>query len=121
DWLDRSLALISLARLPGPGPTETILARAQSDPTPAVRVVAWQCLLARAKTLTPPQYKKWRDTTSALVKADAFRGQTRVGLIRMLALEVPTTQTKKLWRSLFDHTSALEQQDIPVLDALGDC
>jgi hypothetical protein len=121
DWLDRSLGLISLARLPGHGPTEMILHHVQTDATPAVRIVAWQCLLARAKSITPTQYKKWREATAALVKADAFRGQTRVGLIRMLALEPPTQQTRRLWCSLFDHTSAMEQQDVPVLDALGDC
>ena len=121
DWMERSLALISIARLPGSQPTDLILEAMQADKTPAVRVVAWQCLLSRAKVLSSTQYKKWREATSALVKLDAFRGQTRIGLIRMLAVEPPTKRTKRLWAGIFEHTNATQQQDIPVLDALGDC
>lgn len=121
DWMDRGLALVSLTRMPGDAATETILKSLQTDATPAVRVVAWQCLLARANFLSESQWNKWRDATGPLVEAGAFRGQARIGLIRMLAASEPSPRAKKLWLTIFAETSARQSQDMPVLDALGDC
>lgn len=121
DWLTRGVGLISLSRLPSESATEMILSAARDDRTSAVRVVAWQCLLARASSLSSEQFESWRKVTSDLAKHDAFRGQTRVGLLRFMSVCEPKPAAKKLWISIFNHTSAMEQQDIPVLDALADC
>jgi hypothetical protein len=120
DWIDRGLALVSLSRLPGPVATDRILKSLQSDQTPAVRMVAWECLLARAQFLDEAQWKKWRDATAPLVRTGAFRGQARVGLLRMLAASEPTSGAKKQWLITFAETSARQAQDMPVLDALAE-
>jgi hypothetical protein len=120
DWMDRGLGLVSLCRLPGPAATERILKSLQTDQTPAVRVVAWQCLLARASVLDETQWKQWRDATGPLVQTGAFRGQARVGLLRMLAAGEPTPAAKRQWRTIFAETNARQSQDIPVLDTLGE-
>ena len=121
DWMDRGLGLVSLARLPGNAATERILKSLQTDPTPAVRMVAWQCLLARAGFLDEAQWKKWRDATGPLVETGAFRGQARVGLLRMLAASEPSSVAKKRWLMIFGETSARQSQDMLVLDALAEC
>jgi hypothetical protein len=121
DWMDRGLALVSLSRLPGDGATNTILNSLKTDATPAVRVVAWQCLLARAEFMDESQWKRWRDATGPLVESGAFRGQLRVGLLRMMAAGEPSSRAKRVWLAIFGQTSALDAQDVPVLDELGNC
>ena len=120
DWIDRGLGLVSYSRLPGPAATDRILLALQKDPTPAVRMVAWECLLARAAFLDETQWKKWRDATGPLVKTGGFRGQARVGLLRMLAASEPTPAAKRQWLTIFAETSARQSQDMPVLDALAE-
>jgi hypothetical protein len=120
-WIGRSLGLISLARLPGEAVTERILKSVKSDPVPAVRVVAWQCVLARAEHLTSKQYRQWHEATSAIAKRGGFRGETRVGLVRMMSIGMPTRSAKRMWVEIFEQTSSLQNQDMPVLDALGEC
>ena len=121
DWMDRGLALVSLSRLPGDVASERILKSLKTDQTPAVRMVAWQCLLARANSLDESQWKKWRDATGPLVESNAFRGQARVGLLRMLAAGEPTPAAKRRWLAIFAETSSQQSQDMPVLDALAEC
>jgi len=121
DWIERSLAVISLARLPGTKATDQLLAVVRFDPTPAVRIVAWQAILSRAKWLDVAQYQTWLDATDQMCKKDYFRGTTRVGLLQVMALNPPSRSAKLLFVSIFAQTNALEPQDIPVLDALGDC
>jgi hypothetical protein len=121
DWMDRGLGLVSLTRMPGKAATERILKSLQTDQTPAVRMVAWQCLLARAQFLDEAQWKKWREATGPLVESGAFRGQVRVGLLRMLAAGEPSPGAKKRWLTIFAETSSQQSQDMPVLDALAEC
>lgn len=121
DWIERSLAVISIARLPGAQATDQILGAAKNDPLPVVRLVAWQAMLSRAKVLDVVQYQQWMDVTDAMVKKGFFRGTTRVGLLRVMAQNPPSRSAKMLFVSIFGATNALEPRDIPVLEAMGDC
>ncbi len=121
DWIERSLACISLARIPGARAADQLIGVVRNDPTPVVRVVAWQSVLARAKWLDLSQYQAWLDATNGMAKKDLFRGTTRVGLLRTMAINPPTRGAKLAWVGMFGQTNALESRDIPVLDALGDC
>jgi hypothetical protein len=121
DWIERSLAAISLARLPGNQATEQLLGLMKNDAVPAVRIVAWQGVLARAKWLNVAQYQTWLDITSGMAHKDLFRGGTRVGLIHMMAQNPPSRAAKLAFVGIFAKTNALEPRDIPVIDALADC
>ncbi len=121
DWIERSLACISLARVPGARAADQLIGVVRYDTTPVVRIVAWQSVLARAKWLDLAQYQAWLDATNGMAKKDLFRGTTRVGLLRTMALNPPTRGAKLGWVGIFGQTNALESRDIPVLDALGDC
>jgi len=121
DWIERSLACISLSKLPGPRATDQLLGAVRNDPLPVVRVVAWQSVLSRAKHLDLAQYQTWMDATSGMAKKDLFRGSTRVGLLRTMAISPPTRAAKLAFVGMFGQTNALEPRDIPVIDALGDC
>jgi len=121
DWIERSLAAISLARIPGLRATDQLLGVCRADPVPVVKIVAWQAILARAKWLDLNQFQTWLDVTSAMAKKDYFRGSTRVGLLRTMAIAPPTRNAKLAFVGMFGQTSALEPRDMPVIDALGDC
>ncbi len=121
DWIERSLAAISLSRLPGTRATDQLIGIANKDTVPAVRIVAWQAVLSRAKFLSDAQYAAWLDVTAKMAAKDIFRGSTRVGLLRVMAINPPTRPAKLCFVSIFAQTNALDPHDIPVLDALADC
>lgn len=120
DWIERSLAVLSIAKLPGQRATDQIMGVMKKDETPFVRLVAWQAMLARAKHLSHADYQAWLDITGAMAAKDYFRGQSRIGLLRMLAANPPTKAGKTAFVRIFGQTSALEPLDMPVLDAMAE-
>jgi hypothetical protein len=119
DWLTRSLGAISVSRLPQSRANRALLKILKEDPTPAVQLVAWQCLLARAKTIDPEQFDAWMVATPALVDKNVFNGRLRIDLLKMLALSPPDVKAKRIFLKIYEETNSLEVNDIPVIDELG--
>jgi hypothetical protein len=119
DWLTRSLVAISVSRLPQSRANKVLLKILKEDSSPAVQLVAWQCLLARAQTINPEQFEIWWSSTPALVNKGAFNGRLRADLLKVLAMYPPDATTKKIFVRIFEETNSLRSIDIPVIEELG--
>ena len=115
-WMDRGLALLCLSRVPGDKATAMLTEVLQKDPLPMVRMVAWHCLVSRAKGLSEVQYREFCKMTWDLAEKDFFRGEMRVGLVRWLQVQPVDAKARALWRKLFAQTNSqaeLEKQVTP--------
>lgn len=119
DWITRSVAVISLAKLSTKKVTAVLFERLEKEEHPVARVVVWQAMLARAPMLDPEQFKRWEELTWQMVRKDLFHGDLRIGLLEMLS-SAPLTPEGKAWFSrLFSKSSSLDSADIPTLIAMG--
>lgn len=119
DWVNRSVAIISLSRMPTPAATGKILEQLQSERHPVGRLVAWEAMLARAPRLTDAEYKAFWVETVKMLKTDHFHGDLRVALLEVLSATPVTIDSRNFWKEVFAQTSALDSADIPTLIALG--
>jgi len=119
DWILRSLAVISLARLPTEEATQAILERLEAEPKPVGKLVAWQAMLSRARLLTDEQQKTWEEQTWKMVDDDLFNGDLRIGLLEMLSAVPITRRSRTYFMDLFKTTNSLDSSDVPTLIAMG--
>jgi len=119
DPITRSIATISLARMPTPEATEAILGRVRTDRDPVVRLVAWQGLLGRAKMLTDEQLKTWQAATHNMIQRSLFHGDLRIGLMEFLSAAPITPPGRKVFTDTFARANSLASSDIPTLIAMG--
>ena len=119
DWILRSLAVISLARLPTEEATRAILERLEAEPKRAGKLVAWQAVLGRARLLTDEQYQQWEKQTWKMVDDDLFNGDLRIGLLEMLSATPISRRSTAYFTDLFKTTNSLDSSDIPTLIAMG--
>lgn len=121
DWMTRGLAVISMNRVPRDSVTARLLDVLRTDKDPIVRLTAWHAILSRADRLTPEQYRDWLTQTGALQQRGVFGGQHRVSLLAVLATVPYDSRARIAFADAFDHTSAMEPTDAPVIVALGKC
>ncbi len=119
DWILRSLAVISLSRLPLEEATRAILERLEAEPEPVGKLVAWQVVLSRARLLTDEQFKTWQAQTWKMVEEDLFNGDLRIGLLEMLSAVPITRRSRTYFTDLFKTTNSLDSSDVPTLIAMG--
>lgn len=119
DWVNRSVAIISLSRMPTTGATGKILEQLQSERHPVGRLVAWEAMLARASLLNDAEYKAFWVETVKMLKSDHFHGDLRVALLEVLSATPVTIDSRNFWKELFAQTSALDSADIPTIIGLG--
>ncbi len=119
DWITRSVAVISLSRLPTEQVTAVLVNRLEAEPHNVGKLVVWQAVLARAGMLDPEQFKLWQEQTWAMVDKDLFHGDLRIGLLEMLSSAPLTGQGRAWFSRLFARTSSLDSADIPTLIAMG--
>lgn len=121
DWIARSLAAVSLSRIPTRTAGDTVLNIVKTDKSDITRLVAWQAMLSRVKYLHLEHYDEWVATTLTMAEKGLFRGRLRVGLFRLLATVPPSDKAKAVFMKVFAETNALDSEDIPTLDAMGGC
>ena len=119
DPITRSMAVISLSRMPTPKAAEAILDRVQKERDPVGRLVVWQAVLGRARTLTSEQWKAWQTVTFEMVRRDLFHGDLRIGLMDVLAAAPVTALKRGIFQKLFARTNSLDSADVPTLIAMG--
>ena len=119
DWMTRSVAMISLARMPTQGATKVILQRLESEKHPVGLLVAWQAMLGRAGMLSEEQYRAWRKATLNMAGAGLFQGNLRIGLLEMFGAETPDMASRHYFRRIFEEANSLDSSDIPTLIAMG--
>jgi len=119
DWITRSVAVISLSRLPTQEATEAILQRLEGEAKPVGQLVAWQAMLGRARLLTEEQHQAWMTATWKMIRKDLFHGDLRIGLLEMLSASPASRDARDWFKSLFDRTSSQDSSDIPTLIAMG--
>jgi len=119
DWITRSVAVISLSRMPIAKATEAIVRRLQDEKKPVGQLVAWQALLGRAPLLTEEQRRIWQTVTEKMIGKNLFHGDLRIGLLEMLSAAPPTRDGRAYFMGLFRTTSSLDSSDIPTLIAMG--
>ncbi len=120
DWMARTMAVISLARIDDPRTTNMLMEVMICDKTRIVRVYAWEAIHARQDRLTPEQRKQWVASAFKLAKKNSFRGDLRLGLVGLLKAGGPTARNKKILKHLFENTNSLDPGDIRTLEAMGD-
>jgi hypothetical protein len=120
DWMSRTMAVISLARIDDTRTTEMLMEVMTCDKTRIVRVYAWEAIHARQDRLTPQQRAIWVSSAFKLAKKNSFRGDLRLGLIGLLKAGGPSPSNKKVFKFLFDHTNSMDPGDIRTLEAMGD-
>lgn len=121
DWVTRGLAVVCLARLPGTQTNDLLLTVMSSDPEVAVRMLAWQALLAQAPTMNEGDLAAMVKGTWPLVEKGAFRGQLRVALLDLMATLPPDARAKAAFLRIFAETNSTLLEDRPVIEALGRC
>jgi len=119
DPVTRSIATISLARMPTPQATGAILEMARTDREAVVRLVAWQALLGRARLLSDQQRDAWVTATWSMVAQNLFHGDLRIGLLELLSAHPIAPPARKLFTDFFAGTNSLDSSDIPTLIAMG--
>ena len=119
DWITRSVAVISLSRMPIENATDAIVRRLQDEKKPVGQLVAWQAMLARAPLLTEKQHRIWQTVTEKMIGKNLFHGDLRIGLLEMLSASPATRDGRAYFTSLFRTTSSLDSSDIPTLIAMG--
>lgn len=119
DWITRSVAVISLSRLPTQKATEAILQQLEGEDKPVGQLVAWQAMLGRARLLTEEQHRAWMTATWKMIRKDLFHGDLRIGLLEMLSASPAGRDARDWFKGLFDRTSSLDSSDIPTLIAMG--
>ncbi|MEZ0263212.1 MAG: vWA domain-containing protein [Phycisphaerae bacterium] len=119
DWVTRSLALISIARLPTEATTKVLLTFVARDPHPAVKMVAWEALLARASLLDDEAHAKWLYAGWKLAEEGHFRGRLRIGLVRAMATGLVTKQAKDAFTQLLAMAKGSYVGDDQVVKELG--
>jgi hypothetical protein len=120
DWVNRSMAVISLAGIDDARVTEKLMEVLSTDASKYVRVFAWESLHARNPQLTQEQRGKWIDEGLALAsKVDVFNGRLRVGLLRAVASRGPTGPAQALFRKFFAETNLLYPPDGELLEAMA--
>ncbi|QOV88798.1 vWA domain-containing protein [Humisphaera borealis] len=113
--LGRSMTLVCIARIPRADATAKLLEVLQSERDVTVKMVAWQCLLARANGMTETEFRKWLDLTTPLVNARAFAGTLRVPLLQVLALRPPDRAAREFLLRTLDECNTLDPDDDVVL------
>ncbi|HUU91389.1 MAG TPA: vWA domain-containing protein [Phycisphaerae bacterium] len=119
DWITRSVAVISLSRMPVEKATEAIVQRLQDEKKPVGQLVAWQTMLGRAPLLTEKQHRIWQTVTEKMIGKKLFHGDLRIGLLEMLSASPATRDGRAYFTNLFRTTSSLDSSDIPTLIAMG--
>jgi hypothetical protein len=119
DWVTRSVALISLNRIPTEEATEVVLERLGKERHELAQLVAWQAMLSRARLLSSAQHERWMEVTLQMMRGGAFHGRLRIGLLEMLSASPATPQTRRYFAGLFRETSTLDSSDLPTLIAMG--
>jgi len=119
DWITRSVAVISLSRMPVEKATEAIVRRLQDEEKPVGQLVAWQAMLGRAPLLTRKQHRIWQTATEKMIGKKLFHGDLRIGLLEMLSASPATRDGRAYFTNLFRTTSSLDSSDIPTLIAMG--
>jgi len=119
DWITRSVAVISLSRMPIEKATEAIVQRLQDEKKPVGQLVAWQTMLGRAPLLTEKQHRIWQTATEKMIGKKLFHGDLRIGLLEMLSASHATRDGRACFTNLFRTTSSLDSSDIPTLIAMG--
>lgn len=120
DWMARSMAVLSYARLDHPKAVERLMDVMENDRTPIVQVYAWEALHARQRSLSPEQRQAWKDKAFELAKINGLRGEMRLGLMGLIAENGPCDQGRRLLGIVFENTNSRDPGDIRVLHALGD-
>ncbi|MFB3892039.1 MAG: VWA domain-containing protein [Phycisphaerae bacterium] len=120
DWIARTMAVISLARIDDRRTTEMLMTVMVKDEMPIVRVYAWEALHARQDRLTAEQRKGWVKACFDLATRNALRGDLRLGWLGLMGAEGPTEKNKKLFIDLFNNTNSMDPCDIRTLWAMGD-
>jgi len=119
DWIVRSVAVISLSRMPVEKATEAIVRRLQDEKEPVGQLVAWQAMLGRAPLLAEQQVRAWKAVTRKMIQKDLFCGDLRIGLLEMLSASRATREGRAYFTRLFRTTSSLDSADILTLIAMG--
>lgn len=120
DWVNRSMAVISLSAIDEPRVTAKLLEVLTTDASKYVRVFAWEALHARAGALTAPQRAQWiEEGLNLAAKADVFNGQLRTGLLLAAASQGPTEPGRAVFRRFFAESNLLYPGDNTVLEALA--
>ncbi len=120
DWMARTMAVISLARIDDPRTTGMLMDVMIGDKKRIVRVYAWEAIHARQDRLTPEQRNQWVESAFKLAKKNSFRGDLRLGLVGLLKTVGPTAGNKKIFKKLFTRTNSNDPNDIRTLWAMGD-
>jgi hypothetical protein len=115
DRLGRSLTLVCISRIPRVDATAKLLNVLQTDRDTTVRMVAWQCLLARANGMTEMEFKQWSDLTNSLIVARGFQGTLRIPLLQMLALRPVDRVGRDFVLRTIEECNAVDPDDDAVL------
>ena len=121
DRVTRSLMVVSLSRVPGDETTATLFEIAAKENDAFVRAVAWECIFARAATLSDAQFRQFVAGTAGMLQAGTLKGDLRVHALAAMACAEPTPQAKAAFAQVFTKTNLLVPSDYPVIEALGDC
>jgi hypothetical protein len=120
DWMARSMAVLSYARLDHPKAVERLMDVMENDRTPIVQVYAWEALHARQTSLAPEQREAWKAKAFELAKINGLRGEMRLGLMGLIAENGPSEEGRRLLGVVFENTNSRDPGDIRVLHTLGD-
>lgn len=119
DWVVRGLAVVSMARLPGTQTNDLLLSVLNNDPELAVRMLAWQALLAQADTMNEGDLRALVKGTWPLADKGAFNGELRVSLLRVMATFPPDTRAKQTFQRIFANTNSQNPEDTATIYELG--
>ena len=119
DWMARAMGVISLAKLDDPRMTKRLLEVLKKDDSPIVRVFAFEALHARQERLDANTRAEWVRVGLDLGDSGAFRGDLRVGYVRLLGEAGPTAENKKRFMRTFETTNSLHPGDIRTLSAMA--
>ena len=122
DWVTRSMAIISLGKLPTRKASNAILEAMENDKHEVVRLIAFEAMLSRAEHhIHGEHYDRWLEATGVLANAGLFNGPLRVGLIQLLSVNRPSPTLKGVWWYLFEHTNSTDRADITSIKELAEC
>lgn|GEM_PF-4618324 len=125
DWLNRSIALVCLARVPGEAATAAILNVYKQDQHEIVRMLAWHCAASRARAMTEAELDTFLTATHAHIQKNTFKGDMRAAVVNQLAANAPDKAAKLAWRKYFAEANFLAQgngaDDRELIQALGEC
>ena len=119
DWLTRAITVIGMSRIDRPSITASLFQVLEKDRSDAVRMVAWQAILARAASLHEEHHKRWISASEALHKKKAFNGNLRISLLQLLATAPQSRTSRAVWVDIFNSTNAWVSDDIATLVQLG--